>query len=103
VRIYRGRRQEGPPERITIDVYDDQIGRSYPLVENPAPRTAGMEWGFSGTGAHNAARAILSDYLGEFTPELVSAFEQEVIARLNREGFDLTGQTIEDWLLRQRR
>lgn len=98
MKIYRGRRHEGPPERLTIDVYDDRTERVYPLVLASAPHTDGLEWGFAGSGPHNTARAILADYMGDVTPELASAFENAVIARLGREGFELSGARIEDWL-----
>ena len=102
MRLYRGRRDESPSERAYIEVYDDQTGRSYPIVEVPARHTAGLEWGFSGTGPHNAARAILADYLGEIPFADVVAFEQEVIAS-RKPHFDLPASWIEACLAARRR
>lgn len=97
MRVYRGRRAEGPPERVWIDVFDDVSGRSYPVVEVPATNTTGIEWGYSGTGAHNAARAILADYFGSIPLEHVSRFEREIIATRDRLGFDLPVSVIDEW------
>lgn len=96
MRVYRGRRDEGPPERAWIVVEDTEIGRTYELVERPYPNTAGLEWGYSGAGPHNSARAILDDLLGSI-PEWVGEFERDIVSRL-RPGFDLPDVGIYEWI-----
>jgi hypothetical protein len=96
MRIYRGRREAGPPQRTRIFVADAEDGWSYDLVERPWPHTAGLEWGYAGAGPTNTARAILDDLLGEIPP-WVGEFEHEIVAGLDPE-FDLSAAEIRAWI-----
>jgi hypothetical protein len=102
LRVYRGRRREGSPEVTSVTVHDESVPRAYEIVEVPLTGTAGLDWGYRGGGPANTARAILADLLGE-VPEDVDAFADEVVANLDRQGFDLSADEILDWLARRRR
>lgn len=97
MRRYIGSRDESGRGHIFVSV--DEDGRQYEIIERPYPGTAGLNWGYSGSGPYNTARAILDDFLGEI-PEWVGEFEKGMIATKGRAGgdFELTSAEIDDWM-----
>jgi small neutral amino acid transporter SnatA (MarC family) len=75
-----------------------RIGCHSPLKASPG--SGGFGWGYGGTGAHELAAAILTDWHGHaVAPALVSDFTDQVIARLpNGQSFTLTFGQIAGWL-----
>jgi hypothetical protein len=65
----------------------------------------GFEWGDDGDGSAQLALAILADYWGPPCRALVLArhqkFKADMVANFPREGWKLTGERIEQWLIEQ--
>lgn len=56
------------------------------------------EWAYQGSGPRQLATALLADVMGDETAlELAQRFKREVIARLPREGFEITAEAVEEW------
>jgi hypothetical protein len=65
----------------------------------------GFEWGDDGSGSAQLALAVLADYWGPPCRALVLArhqkFKSDIVANFPREGWKLTGERIEMWLIEQ--
>lgn len=65
---------------------------------------SGFEWGYGGSGPSQLALALLLDVLNDEDAALAAhqAFKWEVIARLPEEGWTMTTEDIEAWLVLER-
>jgi len=110
--------REGRPARVTthefisIRVHDQDTGE----IKDLRPRydemnysPTGFEWGYSGSGPHQLAYAILrermlarkEDFGKEKARLLMYDYTREVIAELPKERFELTEGQIDTWLAGQ--
>ncbi len=101
-RSYHGIREESKPDRIVVEAsafnWTDRRN-SKPVRELSAPDpVVGFNWGYDGSGPHQAAEAILLDALG-WNPgrQLINAFVMDWVSMLPDE-FHLRRPAILRWL-----
>lgn len=83
---------------------DEEQGSVTVLVGSPSRLNApagsgGFGWGYGGGGAHDLARAILTDWHGHaVAPALIGDFVDEVIRGLPEDRFTLRFEQVAQWL-----
>lgn len=85
-----------------------QNGRGHALnparslkVWNHSP--TGFEWGYGGSGPAQLALAILLDHTGkrQLAVDHHQAFKRNKVSQFAKDGFSITGEEIDIWLLKQ--
>lgn len=95
--IYRGTRDENQTAHVTKQI-DDLEPAPLDMRNDLRLHADSPEWGYQGSGPRQLATALLADVMGdEFAAELAQRFKQEVIAKLPREGFEITAEAVEEW------
>jgi hypothetical protein len=78
-----------------IEFQTDCDRRRLPVYGLAGPEVA---WGYGGSGPEEGATTLLADYVGFLPrPVLRAAFEKDVIARLPRDGFELSVREMDAW------
>ena len=94
-KVYRGDRSlnDWMAKAVTVN--------GKPLKHIVCHSSAHFEWGFSGCGAADLSLSILADYLGERrrAEKLHQQFKIDFVSKFAYEGWELTGDEIEEWLL----
>ncbi|MEW6573146.1 MAG: DUF6166 domain-containing protein [Bacillota bacterium] len=97
MKVYIGIRDKAGSCVLVRDTEIDYV-RTLNHVVRHSP--SGMEWGYSGSGPADLALSILTDALGsvEKADPFYQAFKWRVIARLDRQGFELPLAAVLDWV-----
>jgi len=90
----------------TAEVYRLDVGSCYrlnPCLDIRQHSPTGLEWGYSGSGPAQLALAILHDLTGDakVALRLYQVYKFEVVAGFPKEGFILTTEQAEEWLIRK--
>jgi hypothetical protein len=105
VKTYQGIRRPGG-----LRVVVNEGGTLTPLRHHVRHSPTGFECGYYGSGPADLARCILIDHLqppaigmastetGRRVERLYQDFKAEVVAELDRSGFDLSAEKIDEWL-----
>jgi hypothetical protein len=97
-----------------LNVYVREVGApNHPLEHFVRHSPTGFECGYAGSGPSDLARCILIDHLACFTAarrgnvddgslqrveRVYQPFKFEVVAQLDREGFELSSEEVATWL-----
>lgn len=74
-----------------------------PLIHHVKHSPSGFEWGYEGSGPAELARCILWHlYGGEPAVDLYQDFKREVVAGLDPEGWELSGDDVAKWVTERR-
>lgn len=97
-KVYVGLRDSGDWTKKTITV------NGKPLKHIVCNSPTGMEWGYGGSGCADLALSILTDYLGDKKLAMAHRhqFKFDVVAGLAYNGWTITGEEIEEWLLKNK-
>lgn len=99
---------------VVVEIIDDDgtITRTYPLCHFNRHSPSGFEWGYSGSGPADLARAIMIDYLAYaddpaglmpldrvqvLADEYYMAFKFEVVSGLPRDEWRMSANLVEQW------
>ena len=98
---YVGERDENGVASVFVeeDVDGRVSRRKLRQIKRHSP--AGFEWGYGGSGPADLANSILAEQLGVaqgVSPRLYQQFKFNVVAGLEREGFRLSSETVNQWL-----
>ena len=105
MKTYQGTRGTGGQTAVTVEdstAVSPLAGRHD--LRNHSPD--GLEWGYAGSGPAQLALALLADHFGadpggvRLAAALYQDFKFEVVARLPRDGWTLTGEQIGQTLCR---
>jgi hypothetical protein len=99
MKVYEGRRRDGPGSTLVVVLGDSPNGRKLNPrwdIRNHSPN--GFEWGYGGSGPAQLALAILCDLIGEDQATrngLYQTFKFKVIAGLKTDSWVLTEEEIQ--------
>lgn len=98
-KVYIGVR--GDSAEVFVEETVDGMVKRKKLLHVGSHSPTGLEWGYAGSGPADLANSILSDALDRrkgVSPRMYQKFKFDIVSGLDRAGFRLSAETVQDWI-----